>query len=72
MHTHFIVHYDLKPQNILLTSDLHVKISDFDQAIKLTDLNPIHKQYGTLQFTSPESISAGNYDNVFPPRAADI
>ena len=39
LHSKFIVHNDLKPQNILLTNELNVKISDFDQSVILTNTN---------------------------------
>lgn len=72
LHSQYIVHYDLKPQNILLTSNLCVKISDFDMAVRITSSNLPLRQPGTFHFYPPESISIGLCENSFIFKAVDI
>ena len=72
LHSQFIVHYDLKPQNILLTQDLCVKISDFDQSVKIAWSNSPKKPPGTYHFFPPECISSTSYNNAFQAKAVDI
>jgi len=63
-HNHGIVHRDIKTDNIMLTGDGTVKITDFGLAI-LQGKSPFHPErgtVGTLAYMSPEQIQGGPID----------
>lgn len=55
-HAHMIVHRDVKPQNILVSTDGHAKITDFGIARTLTEqgLTLDGRVLGTTDYVSPE------------------
>lgn len=54
LHTHSILHRDLSLTNLLLTSDLEVKIADFGLATQLTAPGEQHFTLcGTPNYISP-------------------
>lgn len=69
LHALDVVHRDLKPGNLLLTADGHVKLSDFGIARRWTDedarLTRTGLPVGTVDYLSPEQAAAEHVD----PRA---
>ncbi len=65
-HTNNIIHRDIKPDNIMITSENKIKIMDFGLA-KRSDLASSMTQdgiaMGTAQYMSPEQIKGDNIDN---------
>lgn len=74
MHRNCVVHLDIKPENILLTSDHHVLYIDFGFALCLSvgiddDNNHINLSKGTPFYAAPE---IEYYDNGYDPYKTDI
>ncbi len=68
-HEHGVIHRDIKPQNILLTPDGKVKVTDFGiaraaSAVTITQTGTV---LGSVQYLSPEQARGTEVD-----RAADI
>ena len=62
VHAQNIIHRDIKPQNILLTSDDTAKLTDFGVACILEATNDIaHTITGTRKYMAPEQYD-GEYD----------
>lgn len=61
-HTHNIVHRDIKPQNIMISKEGKVKVTDFGIA-KATSSNTISTNVmGSVHYTSPEQARGGFSD----------
>ncbi|UYV84956.1 ADRBK2 [Cordylochernes scorpioides] len=62
MHSRFVVYRDLKPANILLDENGHIRISDLGLACDFSKKKP-HASVGTHGYMAPEVLSKGTpYD----------
>ncbi|XVE86118.1 hypothetical protein DITRI_Ditri18aG0010700 [Diplodiscus trichospermus] len=69
LHTHDVVHGDIKPENLLLTKSGRVKIGDFSVSQAIEDDNDeLRRCPGTPAFTPPECC----LNTVYHGKAADI
>ena len=61
-HKHHIVHRDIKPQNIIISKDGKVKVTDFGIAKAITSNTVSTNAMGSVHYTSPEQARGGFSD----------
>lgn len=62
-HNHHIIHRDIKPQNIIISKDGKVKVTDFGIARATTSTKTISTNVmGSVHYTSPEQARGGIVD----------
>ncbi|MDR0298343.1 MAG: Stk1 family PASTA domain-containing Ser/Thr kinase [Streptococcaceae bacterium] len=61
-HGRGIIHRDIKPQNVLVTKDGNVKITDFGiaKALGETSLTQTNSMFGSVHYLSPEQARGAN------------
>lgn len=62
-HKNKIVHRDIKPQNILVTKDGTIKVTDFGIARAVTSATVTTESIGSVHYFSPEQARGGFVDN---------
>ncbi|KAF7185259.1 Serine/threonine-protein kinase 32A [Pseudocercospora fuligena] len=61
IHKQGIVHRDVKPDNVLLDSEGHVHLADFNVASDITPGKPLTSKSGTLAYLAPEVYAGKGY-----------
>ncbi len=64
VHAKEIVHCDLKPANVLLDQEGHVRVADFGHSLVLTDSGGA---LGSLFYMAPEQTTATDHDHISQP-----
>lgn len=64
LHHHSIVYRDLKPQNIVIDSEGHIKLTDFGLSKKNFDQDQENTICGTMKYIAPETISGQKYNHM--------
>ncbi|ODH45282.1 AGC/YANK protein kinase [Paracoccidioides brasiliensis] len=63
IHSQGIIHRDLKPDNVLLDSEGHVHLADFNVASDFKPSKPLTSKSGTLAYLAPEVFEGSGYLN---------
>ncbi|KAG0557002.1 hypothetical protein M758_11G091500 [Ceratodon purpureus] len=61
LHSQGVVHRDLKSENLVLTEDLHIKLTDFGVGCLETECDQRSADTGTYRWMAPEMISHKHY-----------
>lgn len=70
LHSRHIIYRDLKPDNVMIDKEGHIKIIDFGFAKKLTNQNNknfrTYTNCGTIGYTAPEILTGISAGYSFP------
>jgi len=64
LHSHHVVHRDLKLENILIDSSMNIRITDLGFAIQITDNESLFDLFGTPGYMAPELLRCSQNEDM--------
>lgn len=64
LHNNGVVYRDLKPQNIIIDNEGHIKLTDFGLSKKDFQQDQENTIWGTMKYIAPETISGKKYNHL--------
>lgn len=64
LHEKGIVYRDLKPQNIIIAGDGHIKLTDFGLSKANFEQDQTNTIWGTIKYIAPETITGQKYNHM--------
>ncbi|CDS11161.1 hypothetical protein LRAMOSA03424 [Lichtheimia ramosa] len=61
LHSHKVVHRDIKPDNILLNELGHAHLTDFNIAVQFSENKPLTSVAGSMAYMAPEVLAKRGY-----------
>lgn len=56
MHSYGIIYRELKPENLLVTDEGHIKLNDYGLSKMIKGKNLTHTYVGPIEYSAPEVI----------------
>eukprot|EP00045_Choanoeca_perplexa_P008039 m.73538 g.73538 ORF g.73538 m.73538 type:complete len:748 (+) comp14332_c0_seq1:35-2278(+) len=73
LHKNLVIHRDIKGQNILITTEGHIKLVDFGVSAEMKDKKDLRHTYiGTPYWMSPEVIACDAQDDALYDQRSDV